>query len=267
MLINTILLFLQSALPMFIIISLLLLRFAKQSKSIVSSQNIPIIGLLAGILAYLLNQYMETISQLFDGRGAEFVFSLGFVLIYACSTLLFILNDKQGFRNLKQYLALVIFLLVFSLNGSHFILYLSSHWSQSSWSDPSGVELLFIGVILAVGICVSIAILLYFLLRYSDENIHINVSCYFLLFFSLGQLMQSIVLLEQVDILPLGYILWNTSLFISDNSELGQLLSVLFGYETTPSLMQFIIYLIAFCIPVLLKHSKTLNKQASGEIS
>jgi high-affinity iron transporter len=267
MLINTILLFLQSALPMFIIISLLLLRFTERSKSIASSKNILIIGLLAIILAYLLNEYMEAISQLFNGRGAEFVFSVGFFLIYVCSAVLFILNDKQSFRNLKQYLALVIFLLVFSLNGCHFILYLTSYWLQLSWSESSGVELLFIGVILAVGICVSIAILLYFLLRYSDENIHANLSCYFLLFFALGQLMQSIVLLEQIDILPLSYSLWNTTHYISENSELGQLLSVLFGYETTPSVMQFIIYLIAFCIPVLLKNSKNLNLKTSGEIS
>ncbi|HCH68886.1 MAG TPA: hypothetical protein DE042_00015 [Colwellia sp.] len=267
MLINTVLLFLQSALPMFIIISLLLLRFTAESKSIVTPKNLIGITCLAITLVFLLNQTMEKISQLFEGKGTEIVFSFGFIIIYFCSVFLFLLNNKDRFIKVKQALALVIFLLVFSLNGSHFMLYLSSYWTQTLQVESAGLESLFIGIILAVGICVSFAILLYFLLRYSDLNIHPKTSCYLLLFFALGQLMQSILLLQQVDVLPLSYSLWNSSNFIAENSGFGQLLRVLFGYEATPSFMQLIIYLTAFIVPILMRNNRHLVRISSGEKS
>ena len=184
MLINTVLLFLHSALPLFIIISLLLLRFTAMSEFKVSSKYLLIVLALAIFLVFLFNLNMEKISQLFDATGTELVFSFGFILIYFCSALIFVFDNKESYLNTKLYLALAVFLLVFTLNGSHFILYLFSYWAQSLQ-----LESLFIGIILGVGICVSFAILLYFLLRYGDTYIHIKTSCYFLLFFAIGQLM------------------------------------------------------------------------------
>ncbi|PCI53828.1 MAG: hypothetical protein COB45_09680 [Gammaproteobacteria bacterium] len=262
MLINTVLLFLQSALPLFIIISLLLLRFTTASESLVTHKNIFIMSALAIVFVFLLNQHMEKISQLFDGKGTELIFSCGFIIIYFCSALLFLLNNKNRFIKVKKTLALIVLLLVCSLNGSHFILYLTSYWAQSL-----PFESLFIGIILAIGICISFAILFYFLLRYCDAYIYINTSCYFLLFFALGQLMQSIALLQQVDILPLNDSLWNSTNFIAENSELGQLLRVLLGYETTPSVMQLIIYLTAFIVPVFISKSRSFVWLSQGEKS
>ena len=272
MLINTVLLFLQSALPMFIIISLLLLRFTTSSQRLITHKSVIFISSFAMSLAFILNQYMETISQLFDGKGTEFVFSFGFIVIYCCSALLFLLNENHGFNNVKRSLALIVFLLVFSLNGSHFMLYLSSYWTQSlsfelSEFKSAGFESLVIGIILAVGICASFAILLYFLLRYSDTYIHIKSSCYFLLFFAIGQLMQSIFLLQQVDVLPFNSIIWNSSNLIVENSEFGQLLHVLFGYETTPSFLQLIIYFTAFIVPVFISKHRYVVRLAYGEKS
>ena len=262
MLINTVLLFLHSALPLFIIISLLLLRFTAMSEFKVSSKYLLIVLALAIFLVFLFNLNMEKISQLFDATGTELVFSFGFILIYFCSALIFVFDNKESYLNTKLYLALAVFLLVFTLNGSHFILYLFSYWAQSLQ-----FESLFIGIILGVGICVSFAILLYFLLRYGDTYIHIKTSCYFLLFFSIGQLMQSIVLLQQVDVLPFSYIVWNSTNLIAENSEFGQLLRVLLGYETTPSLMQLIIYLAAFIIPVFISKRGYFVRSAYGEKS
>jgi high-affinity iron transporter len=272
MLINTVLLFLQSALPIFIIISLLLLRFTATSETLVTNKNLSVIIVLAISLVFLLSQYMEITSQLFDGKGTELIFSFGFILIYFCSALLFLFDNKDRFIKVKKTLALVVFLLVFSLHGLHFILYLTSYWAQSSPFESSGFEAsafesLFIGIILAVGICVSFAILLYFLLRYSDASIHIKTSCYFLLFFATGQLMQSIVLLQQVDVLPLSSIIWNSTSLIAEKSELGQLFRVLFGYETTPSFMQLITYLTAFIVPVFISKSRCFFRLAYGEKS
>ena len=265
MLINTVLLFIQSVLPMFIIISLLLLRFTTKSTSLVTYKNMIIMLGLTFTFVFALNRYMENLSQLFDGKGTEIFFSFGYILIYLCSALLFLLDNDHKINNAKKALAFVVFLLGFSLNGSHFILYLTGFGAQSSLLESAGIESLVVGIILAMGICSSVAILLYFSLRYSDSNIHIKISCYFLLFFSLGQLMQSITLLQQVDVLPLNYSFWNSTQFIAENSELGQLFRVLFGYEARPSFMQLIIYVIAFFIPVLISKNRYFIRLSTGE--
>lgn len=260
MLINTVLLFLQSALPMFIIISLLLLRFNAASTSLETSENWIKISFLSCLLVFILSQNMEEISQLFDGKGTEIIFSFGFILIYFCSVHLFLFDNKDHITKVKKHLASTLFLLVLLLNGSHFFLYLNGYLTQSLQ-----FESLLIGIVLGVGICASFAILFYFLLRYCDSFIHTKTSCYFLLLFAIGQLMQSIVLLQQVDILPMSHIVWNSSSLITENSEIGQLLRVLIGYETTPSLMQLITYLIAFIVPVLISKSWYINRLAYGE--
>lgn len=262
MLINTVLLFLQSALPIFIIISLLLLRFTTTSMSFITFKNLIVISILTSAMVFALSYYIEKISLLFDGKGTELVFSFGFIIIYFCSALLFLFDHKDRFIKVKKYFALAVFLLVLLLNGSHFILYLTSYWSQSLQ-----FESLFIGIILGVGICISFAILLYFILRYSDTVIYTKTSRYFLLFFAIGQLMQSIVLLQQVDVLPMSRILWNSTNLIAENAELGQLLRVLIGYETTPSLMQLVIYLTALIVPVLISKSRYCVRLAYGEKS
>ena len=268
MLINTIIIFLQSALPMFIVIALLLLCLTdnlERSKRIVTIKKIVALNILVIILVLLLNYFMEEISQLFDGKGTEFVFSAGFILIYLCCALVFLLGNKRLYSRAQKSLSLVILLLVLTLNSSNFMLYLTSYWTQSLTGEYSGVESLFVGIILAVGICISVAILLFFFLRYCDANLHKKTSNYFLLFFALAQLMQSIVLLQQVDVLPLSYSLWNSSNFITESSEIGQLLRVLIGYETTPSLMQLIVYICAFIIPVYLSTNRFFVRFTSGE--
>ncbi len=272
MLINTVLLFLQSGLPIFIIISLLLLRFNTLSMGFITYQNLIALSILACTLIFALSHYIESLSQLFDGKGTEVIFSLGFIIVYFCSALIFLSGHEDRFNKVKKHLSLVILLLVLLLNGSHFILYLTSYWSQSSLFESigfesTGFESLFLGITLAVGICASIAILFYFILRYSDRVINTKTSGYFLLLFAIGQLMQSIVLLQQVDVLPMSRILWNSTNLIAENTELGQLFRVLIGYETTPSLMQLVIYLTALIVPVLISKSRYCVWLAYGEKS
>lgn len=260
MLINTVLLFLQSALPMFIIIALLLSRIDAHSASVRSIENLVTMSISSCLLVYLLSVNMEKTSELFGGKGTEIIFSFGFIIIYLSSVILFIFNKNQQLFNIKKHLASLVFLLVLLLNGTHFVLYLNGYLAQSLQ-----FESLLIGIILGVGICASIAILLYFLLRYCDNSIHSEISGYFLLFFAIGQLMQSIVLLQQVDVLPMSKIVWNSTNFIAERSELGQLLRVLVGYETTPSSMQLMTYLVAFFIPVLLSKSQFFTRLISGK--
>ena len=77
--------------------------------------------------------------------------------------------------------------------------------------------------------------------------------------------MHAIVLLQQADLLSSSQPVWDSSSIIAENSELGQLLTVLFGYETTPSTTQLITYVVAFIIPVMISNSKTMLLSLRGE--
>ena len=79
--------------------------------------------------------------------------------------------------------------------------------------------------------------------------------------------MHAIVLLQQVDILSSSQALWDSSRFLTEDSEVGQLLTVLFGYESTPSLLQVIIYIIAFSLPVMISKLTTIRLYTCGEKS
>lgn len=262
MLINTVLLFLQSALPIFIIISLLLVQFSSQTISSVNIKWLIFGFVLTIIAAFVLSNYLENISQAADGKGIELFSSFGILLVYLSSIGLFILHRSGYDSFIKKQLAFFVFFIISSLNGAHFIVYLTSYWAQAQQ-----VESMLIGIILGGGICLSISILFYFLLKYVDQNISPKTSNYFLVLFALGQLMHAIVLLQQVDILPSSQPVWNSHSIIAENSELGQLLTVLFGYESTPSPLQLTIYVIAFIIPVIMTNFTSIRLFICGEKS
>lgn len=102
-----------------------------------------------------------------------------------------------------------------------------------------------------MGICLSIAILLYFILATLTKVFTGNIVYYFILLFGVGQLMQGLQLLEQVDIISSDMDLWSTSYLIAEDSELGYLLTILLGYEATPSVMELLVYLNAIIVPIL----------------
>lgn len=261
MLINTVLVFLQNILPIFVVISLLfaLRTFNQKTVNVQENKTLPRLSLAHAlqaaatgmIVVSLLSYHMATISQWFSNRGLEVVFSLLFSLIYLAIVMLFLtnfsFNKKQWQQNMLSY---TVFLLVFCVHGSYFSLYVMSLVIQSSAFNTLFFGLV-IGVIIGTGICLSIAILLYFILRTLNKKTTTKVAGYFLLFFGVGQLMQAMQLLEQVDIISSGAQLWSTGHLIAEASEFGYFFTILVGYEATPSAMQLALYLSALIIPVL----------------
>jgi high-affinity iron transporter len=101
-----------------------------------------------------------------------------------------------------------------------------------SVSQPQLYSSITIGVTLALGICVSITYLLFFLflsLKY-EQALKLAVSV-----FLAGQLSNVVTILQQVDLLPSTLPLWNTNEIIADKHEFGQFFHVLFGYDATPT--------------------------------
>ncbi len=116
-------------------------------------------------------------------------------------------------------------------------------------ASPDHRTAVFAGGAIGAGIGISMGVLLYAGLRALRFLPFLNV-CYVLLaLIGAGMVMQSTMLLEQVDWMPVGQQLWDSSALVGEQSLTGQLLYAVFGYEATPSVVQGGIYL--FCLATI----------------
>ncbi|ALS98885.1 hypothetical protein [Lacimicrobium alkaliphilum] len=241
MLINTVILFLRDALPVFWLISLLLAQgnSAKQSYRWVL-WTVP--GGL--ILAFALMFNFSALSNLAEGAGLEWMTFVTHTLIYLL-VVLHLYIFRQGLNQYWQQSAGALGVLTIGINGSYFLMFLDNYWraGQHYWS-------LFTGTLLGFGVCFSAGILIYlfnhaFLRRGSQGLFVLLILCW-----SAGQLIFTFNLLAQVNVISASAPIWDTSDWISDSSELGLVLNTLIGYESTPTLLQIITYLLCILTPL-----------------
>lgn len=242
MLINTVILFLSDALPVVIMTALLLALSAKQTL------HWFVYGIAISIVTtFTLINSVDFIAQWFDSTGLELLFSSGYILIYFF--IIGLLINKYLFLNTMvwQVCAFFITLLVMSLNGTNFLVYITGYWSQAD-----ALQSLLIGMVLGAGICMSIGVLLYFFVIYCDRNLSVYTVSLLFLLYGAGQLIQATNLLLQIDILPTSSVLWDMNIMINEKSEIGHFLNALFGYDASPTISQALIYVVAIIIPMAL---------------
>jgi len=288
MLINTVILLLRDGLPIVLMWSLLLLttnNYVAHTKTKVNQQNFrqniqpididPIKEesqryywlitaiFISIILTSILVFCLATISQFFEGKGIELLFSFIFISVYFSIVFHLFCVIKKTSQHWVFASAMLSFTLLICVNASNFSLYFTQFWSQSL------LPALLIGLILGTGICISIAILLYFSLRLIPKYYQ-NFSIYLLLlFFGCGQLNQAIDLLLQIDVLPSYPSLWDSSFLVNENKELGYFLMALLGYEATPSLLHVVIYGGALLLPIscFFTYQKFTTYQQIGKLN
>lgn len=255
MLINTVILFLQNALPIFVLTTILFMTLLPFKENKITLNWLICVLALTIIFTIVLSNNLELISKKHNGTGLELLLSFTYILVYVVSIVMFLAIKI----NWNKHLALLLFFAVTSINGAHFIIYLTNYWSQTVQLDS-----MIVGIVLGGGICLSISILLFFALN--SANIHLNshASRHFLLLFSVGQLMHAFALLQQVDLLPSSQPVWDSSKIMQEQSEIGQLFTVLFGYESSPSALQCIIYIIAFLGPVIFRQLISIRIKNRG---
>lgn len=108
----------------------------------------------------------------------------------------------------------------------------------------------FAGSAIGAGIGVSLGVLLYYTLKALAPQRAYRACLVLLCFIGAGMVMQAAMLLEQVDWLPSGKPLWDSSALVSEQSVTGELLYAVFGYEASPSGVQVALYLLSMVVLV-----------------
>lgn len=240
MLINTVILFLRDALPIFILMGMLLAQLPLTARQLILSIGV---GLLC---TWWFTGQIDPLSQWFDGSGVELVFWLLHLSIY-------LLVSALGLAMLKplnwrpDWLAISLIVVIFVAKGSNFWLYFSGYWHQQT-----ALQSMTVGTLLGLGICLSLATLLYFFIQWLSRRWGALYAWLVLLIFASGQLTQALNLLVQVDWLPAASPVWNSQWLVDNESEYGHLLNVLLGYIATPTLMQLLVYASAILLPLAL---------------
>jgi len=215
-------------------------------------------GVGAGVLgACLLALFAKEISGALEGVGQE-VFNASVLIVAACmlgwhniwmarhgremaAELRGVgLEVAQGGKDLTA-LAIVVAVAVLR-EGSEVVLFL--YGVAASGKETVGAMLTGGAAGVALGAGLS-ALMFYGLVKIPAKTLF-GVTTALITFLAAGMAAQSVVYLQQAGIVEAwSRTLWNTSALLPDDSILGRILHVLFGYVDQPSGMQVAVYLVA----------------------
>jgi high-affinity iron transporter len=240
MLINTVILFLRDALPIFGLVVYLYVHLP-------TSKLWLLICFLAGALLSLIyiNQ-IHIIGQWSDGKGIELSLWLSQLLVYLLTLGLAygLSHAHSSNKNIMYGVAGLMVNLTLVSKGSNFILYFDGYLNQSNV-----LQSMLLGTFLGLGICLSLATLLYLAAQWLKQRWGPWATWSLVLVYSTGQLVNALLLLVQVDIIDASAETWTSQHIVSNEFEFGLLFNVLFGYQASPSIAQVIVYILALLIP------------------
>ena len=233
MLLDIIIIVLRETLEASILIAVLLSVSKSQG---VSFTWVPA-SLLAGLVgAVVYGSRLGVISEWFDYAGQEVVnaglqFSV-YLLVAALIPMqwLELARSKVVLRNI---MSVVVFVALIR-EGAEITIFYSGFLHKEDVllkALTSG----FVGV--AVGL--SVGAIVYYSLAMANQSKVKLFHAFVLLLVAAGMVLQATQLLIQVDWLSSGEALWNSSWFIAEASVVGQMAYAIFGYEATPSLIEF----------------------------
>lgn len=261
MLLNTVIIALSDALPIFILLVINLV-YAERYLTTQLAQRFTFTYLwfvsmsaLLGIIAGGVYVYFSVdLSELFDNTGLELSAIVLRLLIYSCGIAALSVRPIHGNGALYALVLLNLsWIFAIALNGSNFFIYMVGYWSQ-----VDALQSLVIGAVLGLGVCISFSILFYFLLRHVTRKSTPIILIMLCLHLS-GQALPAMNLLVQIDIFNATEIMWDWSQFIEEDSEVGRLFKALIGYEARPSQMEVVCYLLFSLTPVMMLWRKTMD--------
>jgi high-affinity iron transporter len=196
---------------------------------------------VAGMILYAGN--LARITDALDGAGQEVSNATMQLLVYALILLTVSLSASGAVSSARRRKVLaaamaVTVALAMVREGAEIWVYVSGF--SMSGGYPVAV---YAGSIIGAGIGTSVGILLFALLRVQTPARRLGLCLALLCLTGAGMVMQATMPLQQVDYLPTGSALWDTSWLVNERSIPGELLYAVFGYEATPSLLQVGLYI------------------------
>lgn len=191
-----------------------------------------------------------TISEWFDYVGQEVMNALLHLLgLTGIIVLCFVvpsrfLQQRQLLRVRVAYLAmLLIVTLALVREGSEIIIYLTGVTGQRNNVMP-----VLLGGSIGAGIGISCGIFLYYSLVSLSSTWTLRAGMILLALISGNMASQIVMLLSQADWLPYTSTAWDSSSLLAENSIPGHLLYALVGYESSPSILQAVCYLLGIAL-------------------
>jgi high-affinity iron transporter len=248
MLTNTVVLFLRDLLPMFIMfayLSVIHKHFYRQTSRRTSMITLSL------LLSVLILFFYESISDLFEGTGIEWLKIVFVSFAFIC----FLLTHIKGMNFAKYYLLSIASLLLLIVHLNSFLLYFTIYFANTDL-----IFELLIGCAIGIGICVSF----YFLFSFFIQELWLSKYNFVVLFlwslFVANQLSLVTNFLHQIDIIAFGTErLVDLTGWINEDSEYGFIVKALTGFDVTPSVFYSLLIGASFTLMFSLS---MYNKQA-----
>lgn len=257
MLLNSVIFVLREVLEAALIISVLLALSQNQGLSKKWLVPAVFVGLVfAGIYA----SQLSLISSYFAGVGQELVNAGLHLLIYFFILLTIILLKYSKTKSLAilTMIGCVVFASV--REASEVIIYLVGFISM-----PDLFSNVIIGSIIGAGIGLSVGVLFYYGIAYARPDIGLFFGLFLLVLIAGGMVSQAIQLLTQADFISSQGAIWDSTFLVDERSLFGQLLYALIGYESTPTLVQFVCYSVSILLAAVLTSSTFLSSTVPGK--
>jgi len=256
MLINSLLLFIEETLPIFILYAYICAwhSFFDSNQKLLTADDKKVnmltmwwfalkqdhhffylCTIMLGLLSSaILTHFRPWLGMTLEGIGYE-VLLIGISLSLTASVIFGQITKNNLIR--KLLFSLSLFLLVLP-HASDFIVFFTSVGQTQLHAS------VYVGVSVGLGICISISYLLFFVFLNIDNSLPLKLA---IALFLAGQLSNIVTVLQQIDVLSSSLPLWNTNNLIADRNEYGQFFHILIGYDATPTL----IYLVVFGVSTI----------------
>ncbi|MGB4247186.1 MAG: FTR1 family protein [Pseudohongiellaceae bacterium] len=204
----------------------------------------------SGAFAYAI--FLDEISMAFDGFGQEIVNASLLITI----ALLLVMHNFIATKRLmtasffihEMVVGLImgaVIAIAMTREGAEIYLYVYSYGLVAGQASS-----VLAGGAIGAGIGFSFGTFGYYALRALTPRRCLQVSCIIGLVASAGSVSQAARYLTQADLLPSQATLWDSSGIIPESSLVGELLHATIGYEASPTLTQFSLYMAAMLLMI-----------------
>ncbi|MEH6570561.1 MAG: FTR1 family protein [Halioglobus sp.] len=262
MLVNSVVLILREVLEAAMLISVLLaLSLNMRCRLAWFWWSLPVA--IVGAVSYAVG--LELVTDSLDGAGQEVANAALQILVYCFAVGIVWLcahGDVTGSRAVKLTLLMAAAVACAMIReGSEILIYITGFAAVEELRTA-----VYAGSAIGAGIGLSLGVLLFSALRALEASMSKITALVLLGLIGAGMVMQSTMLLQQVDWLPMGASVWDSEALISEQSIGGELLYAVFGYESSPSFIQVLLYGVSLFLMVVTYTFSRRGEVAAGEI-